>query len=119
MEEIAYDFYERSLTIDLGEYMHSSDEGIHSASLGGVWESTVMGFGGVRIHENLLRIAPKLPKAWKQMTFSLCYQGCRLKVTAGHEKAVVQNQGEKQLTLFIGTEKTVIETGAQVEKALN
>lgn len=116
MEEMAYRFYEQSLTIDLGTYMHTSDEGIHSASLGGIWESTVMGFGGVRLQEGVLRIAPKLPAKWTSMTFPLCYLGCRLSITAGRDMVQVKNQGAKDLSLYLYHEKITIPAGAQVER---
>lgn len=116
MYDIAYQFYERALVIDLGGSMHSSDAGVHSASLGGVWESTVMGFGGVRIHNGLLRIAPKLPDAWSSMCFPLCYLGCRLKVTAGQQKVQVENQGGKDVALYIGNEQVTIAAGTKIEK---
>ena len=118
MEEMAYRFYEQSLTIDLGTYMHTSDEGVHSASLGGIWESTVMGFGGARLQEGVLRIAPKLPAKWTGMTFPLCYQGCRLSVTAGRDTVQVKNQGAKDLTLYLYDEKITIPAGAQVERGI-
>ena len=56
LEKMAYDLYEGALTIDLGTQMKSSNEGIHSASAGGIWESTVMGFGGVRMEGEHMRI---------------------------------------------------------------
>lgn len=118
LSDMAYQLYEKALTIDLGAYMHSSDEGIHSASLGGIWESTVMGFGGVRMADGMLRIAPKLPDGWRQMTFPLCYQGCRLKVTAGHESVLVENLGSIELKFMLGNEIITLPAGANVQKGI-
>lgn len=116
--DMAYSLYSRALTIDLGGSMHSSDEGIHSASLGGIWESTVMGFGGVCMEGTLLKIAPRLPQAWRQLSFPLCYQGCRLKVTAGHGSVTVTNCGDKDLELVVSSRKVTLPVGAHVtEKA--
>ncbi len=69
IKDMAYNLYEGALSIDLGPEMKSSNEGIHSASTGGIWESTVMGFGGVRMEGSALRIAPKLPENWSRLVF--------------------------------------------------
>lgn len=118
MEEMAYNLYERALTIDLGQSMKSSNEGIHSASTGGIWESTVMGFGGVRMQGELMRIAPKLPEKWNRLVFPLVLKGCPLHVTVTKENVTVQNRGSKEVTLLLGTEKVTIPAGECAQKNL-
>ena len=95
--EMAYDLYERALTIDLGTQMKSSNEGIHSASIGGIWESTVMGFGGVRMQGEYLRISPKLPEKWKKLVFPLQFQGNSLNVIVTPNTVTVANNGNKDV----------------------
>lgn len=118
LDEMAYDLYERALNIDLGPQMKSSDEGIHSASIGGIWESTVMGFGGVRMEGENLRIAPRLPQKWKKLVFPLSFRGIPLTVTVGKSEVTVENHGEKDIVLLIGSEKTRIEAGHKEIKSL-
>lgn len=101
MEEMAYDLYRRALVIDLGPYMKSSNEGIHSAAIGGIWESTVMGFGGVRIRQGKLCIAPHLPKAWQGLTFPLTYQGVSLRVSVRPGIVQVENHGVRAVELLL------------------
>ena len=48
--------------VDLGDNTDNSDNGIHSASIGGIWLATVIGFGGVRAEDNALIAEPVLPK---------------------------------------------------------
>ena len=62
MEKEAYDMFMSAALTDLGQEMKSSDAGIHSANMGGVWQDVVMGFGGIRIRDGHLRIAPNCPK---------------------------------------------------------
>ena len=109
MEDMAYDLYEGALSIDLGPKMKSSDEGIHSASTGGIWESTVMGFGGVRMEGRELRIEPRLPESWSKLSFPLVWQGQRLKVTATKDEVSVENCGERKVEILLGEHKTAIE----------
>ena len=59
-------FMSAALT-DLGQEMKSSDAGIHSANMGGVWQDVVMGFGGIRIRDGHLRIAPNCPNSGRSL----------------------------------------------------
>lgn len=116
--EMAYDLYERALTIDLGTQMKSSNEGIHSASIGGIWESTVMGFGGVRMEGEYLRISPKLPEKWKKLVFPLQFQGSSLNVIVTPNTVTVANNGNKDVTILIGKEMVTIKANEKEERNL-
>ncbi|CUA79115.1 glycoside hydrolase family 65 protein [Anoxybacillus suryakundensis] len=88
--ELAYALFEQAARIDLGPNMKSSDHGMHTASIGGVWQSVVCGFGGVRMLDGKLRIHPKLPKQWTKLSFPIYWRGDRLEVTVTHEQLVVK-----------------------------
>jgi hypothetical glycosyl hydrolase len=74
-EELAYSLFKRASEIDLGPAMHSSDHGVHAASIGGIWQATVLGFAGVRLIDGKLRINPRLPKHWDDMKFTIHWKG--------------------------------------------
>jgi hypothetical glycosyl hydrolase len=88
--ELAYALFEQAARIDLGPNMKSSDHGMHTASIGGIWQSVVCGFGGVRMLDGKLRIHPKLPKQWKKLSFPIYWRGDRLEVTVTHEELIVK-----------------------------
>jgi trehalose/maltose hydrolase-like predicted phosphorylase len=74
--EKGYEYFEKSIRIDLGENLKSSWDGLHAASLGGNWQAVVNGFGGVRItNKGNLRINPHLPKKWKNLKFKITWRG--------------------------------------------
>lgn len=77
----SYSFFKQASNIDMGEYMKSSDPGIHAASLGGIWQMVVLGYGGVRLVNGGLRIEPHLPAEWTGLEFGFDYQGQSLSVT--------------------------------------
>jgi hypothetical glycosyl hydrolase len=77
---MAYELFQRASRIDLGPNMNSSNDGIHSASIGGIWQSIVYGFGGVRMLNGELRIEPHLPKAWKSLSFPINWHGQLLQI---------------------------------------
>lgn len=79
--EQSYDFFNQAINIDMGEYMKSSDAGIHAASLGGIWQMIVFGYGGVRMVNSKLRIEPHLPKEWSHLEYGFDYQGEEISVS--------------------------------------
>lgn len=95
--ELAYDLYKKSLDIDLGYNMKTSDHGIHLASYGGMWQSVVYGFGGIRFANDMLRIEPKLPVDWTDLEFIIEYQNCELKITVQQDKFIVKNNGDSDI----------------------
>lgn len=89
MMDTAYRFFQRACQIDIGPDMRSSNAGIHAASLGGIWNMAVFGFGGVRLLGEKLRIEPHLPKAWNHLSFEIFWQGQRLGLDIDHQQLVV------------------------------
>lgn len=87
----AYRLYGRAERIDLGPVMWSSHEGIHSASLGGIWQCVVFGFMGVRRYGEELRIEPHLPDEWRSASANIIWRGERLEITVTKEKLTVKN----------------------------
>lgn len=91
--DMAYHFYQSCGAIDLGPVMSTSDAGVHTASMGGIWQNAVYGFGGVRVRADELHIQPRLPAAWRSLSFSILWQGQRLQVNADHAGMTVANRG--------------------------
>ena len=81
LDDMAYTFFEGAARTDLGPVMTTSDAGIHAASMGGIWQCVVYGFGGVRIVGDRLRLEPHLPKGWQELRFPLCWKGQTFRAT--------------------------------------
>ena len=88
-KDMAYKLFKKATHIDLGPNMKTSDHGIHSASLGGIWQCVVNGFGGVRMLNGQLRIEPKLPVDWNELNFHINWHGDLLKVTVKHNEFTI------------------------------
>ena len=76
--------------VDFGENTNNSDAGIHSASIGGIWLATVMGYGGLRITDNGLSINPVMPDGWKDYSFPVWYKGRKLRVAVNESGCVIE-----------------------------
>lgn len=94
--DTAYKLFQSIFDIDLsGENMHSSDDGIHAASLGGVWQNVVLGFGGLRINKNGLSLAPKLPRNWDRLEYVIKFKKRKMTVTITHDQVEIrEDSGE-------------------------
>lgn len=107
MEKEAYEMFMSAALTDLGQEMKSSDAGIHSANMGGVWQDVVMGFGGIRIRDGHLRIAPNCPKQWEKFTYPIYWKGNKLDVTVCKDGVEVINEGTAFMAEIMGQMVTV------------
>lgn len=108
--EMAYRLFSSAAAIDVGPNMKTSDAGIHAASLAGIWQSVVYGFGGVRMLDGKLRINPSLPDAWSGLDFYLYWHGQKLHVTVDNTALQIEN-----LTGTRAVELTVYGKACQVK----
>ena len=94
-ERRALEYFQYALLMDLGNVAGNVSDGVHIASAAGVWSSLVFGFGGVRDFDGRLSFAPKLPRAWNELAFSLrfCGRQIRVKLTRDEERYLVE-EGE-------------------------
>jgi len=107
--DLAYSMFEKAARIDLGPNMLSSDKGIHAASLGGVWQIIVCGFGGVRMTNGKLRINPALPKQINSISYPIVWNSNPLNVTVSRSSISIVNNGVKPVTLTIAGSKYHVE----------
>ena len=107
LDEMALDLYRHAAAIDLGPNPSSSDEGIHSASMGNVWQCAVCGFAGLRWAGEQLVLENHLPASWKSLEFSLEWRGARLAVRLSHEEGI-------QVRRLDGSAITILADGVPV-----
>ena len=101
----AYRFFQEACLIDLGPNPHSSDEGLHAASLGAIWMTAMFGFANISLKNNRLKLDPRLPINWSELKFKLTIHGCTIEIFMTHEKVVVSKCLGPDLLLEInGTE---------------
>ena len=93
--ELAYDYFGEAALIDLDNLGHNTRDGLHIASLAGVWMVAVAGFGGMRDHDGSLMFAPRLPQRLSRLAFGVSVRGRRLKVEVEPQQARYSlSQGE-------------------------
>lgn len=101
----AYQFFQEACLIDLGSEPHSSDDGLHAASLGAIWLAVVFGFVGIDTSGELLEIAPNLPGEWQSVVFEFSWKGEKILVEIAPNTLQLSKSTKSVLELVIYGEK--------------
>lgn len=108
LKEKAYEMYLRTARLDLDDYNHEADEGLHITSMAGTWLAVVEGFGGKRVKDGLLHFNPVLPEEWKSLTFRIIHRDITLKVSVTSDTvSVAAGDGGSVKIAIYGKEYTV------------
>ncbi|WAC01372.1 hypothetical protein N7U66_15080 [Lacinutrix neustonica] len=97
----AYTFYLRTSRLDLDDYNHEVEEGLHITSMAGTWMSIVEGFAGMRVKENTLSFEPKIPKEWEGYSFKVNFRNQVIKVKVEQGKTSFELEGAEALVILV------------------
>ena len=106
--EQAYNFYLRTARLDLDDYNHEIEDGLHITSMAGTWLSIVEGFAGMRIKDNQLYFEPKIPKQWQAYSFHINFRNQLLKVSVNKTGTTFEIDGEHELTILIDGKQILV-----------
>ncbi len=104
--DMAYTFYLRTSRLDLDDYNKEVEEGCHITSMAGTWMSIVEGFGGMRVKDDVLHFAPRIPAQWKGYSFKINFRNQVLKVNV--------EEGKTSFGLEEGQEMTVVVNDTEI-----
>ena len=99
--EQAYTFYLRTSRLDLDDYNHEVEEGLHITSMAGTWMSIVEGFGGMRIKNNMLSFEPKIPKQWSSYSFKVNFRNTIVKINVEQNGTHFTIDGNEEVTILV------------------
>ena len=95
----SYKFYLRTSRLDLDDYNHEVDEGLHITSMAGTWMSVVEGFGGMRIREDKLHFTPQIPPAWDSYSFKVNFRNRILSITVFEDRSEYELQSDEIVSI--------------------
>ncbi len=78
--DLAEDYLAEAALMDLDDLEHNTKDGLHIASLAGVWSALVAGYGGMRHTGGQVCFAPRLPSGLTRLAFGLTLTGSTLRV---------------------------------------
>ncbi len=110
----AYELYLRTARLDLDDYNCEVSEGCHVTSMAGSWISVVEGFGGMRIVDDTLTFEPRLPEAWRSLSFRVDYRGrvLAVRITAGRIRIDVEGPA---VEVAVGGRRYRVETNIELK----
>jgi alpha,alpha-trehalose phosphorylase len=113
--DLAYAYAREAALMDLRNLAKNTRDGLHIASLAGAWQALVMGFGGMRDNDGVLRFAPRLPDGLTRLTFTIRHRGQRLRVsTDGREATYTLFNHDSTLELVHHGERVKLTAGEPV-----
>ncbi len=104
--EKAYDYFKKTIHLDLFDSQKNTFHGLHLANLGGVYMTLLQGFMGYEVNERV-SIHPRLPEAWKRFSMRLrLNQDVTAKVQLTPEKLTIRADGDADIRVY-GQDYTV------------
>ncbi len=76
--ETAYHMFMKGALVDLEDQRGNSDEGIHCACAGAVWQAAILGFAGLRFTDDGYTTTPCWPEGWTRLAFTCFHKGKQL-----------------------------------------
>lgn len=112
LDEAAWNFWQRAITIDLDVERGGPAEGIHIANAGGIWQIAVLGFAGMRtaLQSDVLSLRPRLPGSWRRLAFPLVWKGHPVRVELSPERTTITNRGSAPLRVRVCEQERVLDT---------
>ncbi|MGD2178236.1 MAG: glycoside hydrolase family 65 protein [Anaerolineae bacterium] len=83
----AYEQFIHAAELDLKNLRGNTVDGIHAASAGGVWQSVVFGFAGLKLGAEGYSVTPSLPSHWKRLKLSFRHRGERIDLVLSNHDA--------------------------------
>ena len=117
--DVAYESWLRSIDIDFGKLPRSND-GLHYANIGGMWQQVVFGFSGLAsaLNKDLLEFKPCLPEQIQGISFPLIWKGQDLRVTVSAKNFQLENHSQQSVEFYIHENKYQVKAGQSVEVRL-
>jgi alpha,alpha-trehalose phosphorylase len=84
--ELADQYFQTALYVDLADLHGNTTDGVHIASTGGIWGALVNGFGGMRDHGGRMTFNPRLPEDWTRLTYRITVHGSRVRVDLAQDR---------------------------------
>jgi len=114
----AYDYFSRTVRMDLDDVNGNAKDGLHTAAMAGSWMAVVNGFGGMRLVSGELSFKPVLPPPWSSCRFKVMYRGQLLEVFFDREQVVYTLREGEGLVIRHEGEPMSIHSGEAVRRTL-
>jgi alpha,alpha-trehalose phosphorylase len=115
-QDLAYRYFLHALYVDLGDLHHNTSDGVHVASLGGIWSTLACGFGGFRdLGAGRWDFDPRLPVGWSELVFRITLRDTRVRVNLTRDAIAFEvEDGAEHLTFTVRGQEITVAPGTPV-----
>ena len=103
LAEEALGYFRMAAAIDLDDRMRNAAFGIHMAAAASLWQTAVLGFGGVTAEADCLRVDPKLPTSWTRLAFPFWWRDNVIRVDADRSEVRIDLRSAADVALGAGS----------------
>lgn len=114
--EEAYEYFIQSARMDLDDHHRNLYAGIHAANMAGTWQTIVNGFAGLRTNSDQLEFHPYIPKEWKSYSFSIGYQGRKIRIHITHQSTNITLEEGAAIEIGINNNRMVLKEDITYEE---
>ena len=86
--------------MDLDDLTGSTAQGLHLATMGGMWQALAYGFAGLRPRAGMLHVDPTLPPSWSALELRVVFHGSRVHVR--RERADLSIWTDGRISVVVG-----------------
>ena len=86
--------------IDLDDLTGSTAQGLHLATMGGLWQALAFGFAGLRPRAGMLHIDPVLPPSWSALELRVRFRCAKVRVRK--ERAHLSVWADRPTSVVVG-----------------
>ena len=116
--DLAIRYFLAALFVDLADRHSNTSDGVHVASVGGVWSALVCGFGGFRDQGGVFSIDPRLPQGWDSLTYRITLKRTRVRVTVTQDAVELVVEDGRQASFVVRGEEVTVTLAEAVTVAL-
>jgi alpha,alpha-trehalose phosphorylase len=118
LHDKACEYFKYAVYADLADIHGNGDDGVHLASVGGVWMNLVYGFAGMRDYEGRLTFDPRLPTEWPNLEFSLTVEDRVLDVEVTRDRIQFGVRDGDDLTVWVRDKEIKVISGEPITVGL-
>jgi trehalose/maltose hydrolase-like predicted phosphorylase len=102
--DMALRYFRETAATDLEDTTAGVAGGVRIAALGGLWQTAVLGFGGLGCSADGLRLDPRLPASWQALSFRVQWRRRRVHIRVEREprRLTASLDSGEPLSLHIG-----------------
>lgn len=98
-----------AVRMDLDDLTGSTAQGLHLATMGGLWQALAFGFLGLRPWAGQLHVDPVLPPSWTALELRVRFRGSALRVRV--ERATLRIRTDRPVSVVVGGTPYLVRPG--------